>query len=258
MTKRKDSLPVIDLERHIKRPKLLKNSLAFVWKGRDWTERCKFTEEVAIVVNKSNSKQLVVKKVLKIKPHSENDVRPHEVRALSMLPNCNRIVGPLLYSHADPDKEHGTAIFKHFRLGDLVQWKEREFETRNMKPVPESFIWRFFLQMSQALAFLQNRFGPDRDQRHCMLHRDMKPKNILVVGNSTTYPSFMLHDFDCALIYQKAKARLPAFYGTYEWQPPENPIVNTKAADVWALGAIVHFLVRDDRLQFQREVEITH
>jgi serine/threonine protein kinase len=27
-----------------------------------------------------------------------------------------------------------------------------------------------------------------------------------------------------------------------EWQPPENPIINTKAAEIWALGACVHYL----------------
>ena len=127
-------------------------------------------------------------------------------------------------------------------MGDLAQWKEREFDNKNNKAVPESFIWRFFLQISQALAFIQNQIGPNRDERDPLLHRDIKPKNILVVDNGTTYPSFKLHDFDCALLYRKSTARRPDIIGTFQWQPPENPIINTTAAEIWALGACIHFL----------------
>lgn len=75
-----------------------------------------------------------------------------------------------------------------------------------------------------------------------MIHRDIKPNNILVVDNGTTYPSFKLADFGCALLYQRQKASRPARCGTFEWQPPENPVINTRAADIWALGASTHFL----------------
>lgn len=44
------------------------------------------------------------------------------------------------------------------------------------------------------------------------------------------------------MIYHTAKACRPARCGTYSWQPPENPIINTKAADIWALGACIHYL----------------
>jgi serine/threonine protein kinase len=77
-----------------------------------------------------------------------------------------------------------------------------------------------------------------------MIHRDIKPKNILVVDNGSTSSSFKLHDFDCAMMWEKSQARLPARRGTFQWQPPQNPTqgINTRAADVWALGAYIHFL----------------
>ena len=164
----------------------------------------------------------MVRKVLPVDASSsEDESRPFEIRALSLLPDCNRIVKPLLYLPSNPDPQHDTIFFQHYPLGDLEQWKEKAFDRKNNKPVPESYIWRCFLQISQALAFLQNQIGPEREERRCMLHRDIKPDNILVVDNGTTYPSFKLHDFDCAAIYKTEEAHLPELCGTFQWQPPE-------------------------------------
>jgi len=193
------------------------------------------------MANRLNNKRLVVKKVVRTAGNAEN-IRPVEVRALSLLPSCNRIVRPLSYLLMEPDRDHSTIIFRHYPLGDVAQWKAREFDDKNNKPVPESYIWRCFIQMGQALAFLQNHIGPSQGARLCMLHRDIKPSNILVLDNGTTYPSFQLHDFGCALLSRASRATVPARCGTYRWQPPENPIINTKAADIWSLGACIHFL----------------
>lgn len=190
----------------------------------------------------SDRERKVVKKVLTVTPNSAGDPLPFELRAVAMLPECNRIVRPIHYSASDPDPQHGTAIFEYCALGDLAQWKEIKFDRKNYKPVPESCIWRFFLQMSQALAIMHNAIGPNRNKRDILLHRDIKPKNFLVVDNGTTYPSFKLLDFDCAEVWKKSEASQPAICGTFEWQPPENPKINTKAADIWALGACVQYL----------------
>jgi serine/threonine protein kinase len=217
----------------------------FLWKPNTWKVKRFITAEVSLLASRTNAKTLLVRKLLDLDPEDEDeDEQPPEIAALALLPDCNRVVKPILYSHADPDQEHGTALFHHYPLGDLQQWKKEQFDDKNWKPVPESFIWRCFLQISQALAFIQGQIGPGRDERGCMIHRDIKPTNILVVNNGTTYPSFKLHDFDCAMIYQRSMARQPSRCGTFQWQPPENPTqgINTRAADVWALGACIHFL----------------
>ncbi|KAF1839631.1 kinase-like protein [Decorospora gaudefroyi] len=200
---------------------------AFLWKANDWKVKRAITQEVSLLVSGTNSKQFLVKKVLDI--DEDDDAQPPEIRALARLPDCNRIVKPIAYSHADPDPEHGTALFEHYLLGDLQQWRQKLFVHKNRKPVPESFIWRCFLQINL---------------RGCMTHRDIKPKNILVAENGTTYPSFKLHDFDCAMTWEKSTARQPARCGTFQWQPPEGPRIgiNTKAAELWALGAFIYFL----------------
>ncbi|KAF1843959.1 serine/threonine protein kinase-like protein [Cucurbitaria berberidis CBS 394.84] len=240
MVKRK--APATGTRHQSKRPKPSTTPQSFVWRPKDWDLKRGITHEVSLLVSRIDRKQLVVKKIMKIKSNSDNDPRPIEIRALSLLPDCNRVVNTLFYSPSDPDPGRGTAFFAHYPLGDLAQWKERDFDSKNHKPIPESFIWRFFLQISQAQAFVQNLIGPNRDQRGCILHRDIKPKNILVVDNGTTYPSFKLHDFGCALMYRESKAQQEARCGTFHYQPPEIPIINTTAAETWALGACVHFL----------------
>jgi serine/threonine protein kinase len=183
----------------------------------------------------------IVKKTLRIEANSANDPKPFEMRVLALLPKCNRIVHALACVASD-DPQLGIALFRFYPSGDLADWKKGEFDNKNHKPVPESYIWRFFVQMTQALAFIHNFIGPKKEERHCILHRDIKPTNILVVKNGTTYPSFRLHDFGCASVWQEDKEKQASYCGTFDWQPPENPFINTVAADVWALGACVHFL----------------
>ena len=187
-----------------------------------------------------------MKKLLKIETNSANDPKPFEMRVLALLPRCNRIVHALTCV-ASGDPTLGIALFEYYPLGDLAVWKEREFDRKNHKPVSESYIWRFFVQMAQALAFIHNSIGPGNEKRHPILHRDVKPKNILVVDIGTTYPSFKLHDFGCASVWREEKERQASYCGTFDWQPPENPKINTIAAEIWALGACVYFLATGEK-----------
>jgi serine/threonine protein kinase len=59
--------------------------------------------------------------------------------------------------------------------------------------------------MSQALALLQNKISPNREDCDILFYCDIKPNNILVVDIGTTYPSFKLHDFDIAKVYRKTE-----------------------------------------------------
>lgn len=216
----------------------------FAFYPKDWTTARTIDRKVTLLKARfpdQGGPQLIVKKILQVEPNSANDPRPFEIRALARLPKCNRIVHALTCV-ASEDPEFGIGLFEYYPLGDLAVWKDREFDRKNSKPVPESYIWRFFVQMTQALAFLQGAIGPETGDRSTMLHRDIKPKNILVADIGTTYPSFKLHDFGCATIWREHSENNSSFCGTYDWQPPENPQINTTAAECWALGACVHFL----------------
>ncbi|RMZ70197.1 serine threonine kinase [Pyrenophora seminiperda CCB06] len=148
------------------RAKRTRPTEAFVWKLRAWNLKQSITDKVSLMASRTEAKVFVVKKVIE----THQDVHPPEIAILALLPDCNRVVKPIFYSHADPDPQHGTAIFQHYPMKDIQQWKEQEFDMKNQKPISR--------------------------------------------------------------------------YGTFRWQPPENTTegINTEAADVWALGACVHFL----------------
>jgi serine/threonine protein kinase len=241
MPKRKTTTIATGAGRRSKRSKTTTTAEAFVWKPREWKETIAFTDKVSLFVKISNKKQKVIKKVLAVDP-DDNDGLPQEILAISAIPSCNRIVTPIHHLFQEPDEDHGTAFYEHYALGDLHEWKETQFDAKNYKPVLEGFVWRFLLQMSQALALLQNKVGPDRDERVVFPHRNIKPRNFLVVDVGTTYPSFKLHDVDIAKAYRKSDAGRCDPCGIFDWQPPEIPIYNAKAADIWALGACVHCL----------------
>ncbi|KAF2641464.1 kinase-like protein [Massarina eburnea CBS 473.64] len=226
----------------MKRAKTKVSTPVFHWNPRDWEKKAELNNSVTLMVSKTNSKELVVQKVMQISSNSGSDRRPHEVRVLATLPECNRIANYIFFAPAYPDGDHGMAIFPHFPLGDLSDWK-RNFELLEFdKHVPEAYIWRMFVHIGQALAFIQNTIGPRQDKRWQIIHRDIKPRNILVVDNGSTYPSFKLIDFGVAMRYSLKKAKQETRCGTFDWQPPENPLINRKAADMWALGACVHYM----------------
>jgi hypothetical protein len=151
MSKRKASAPATDAGRRSKRSKTTTNQ-AFVWNPREWKQTRRVTGNVSVLVKVSDRNRKVVKKVLEVGVNLADDPFPLEVWAITMLPECNRIVKPIYYASDDPDEEHGTVFFEYYPLGDVRQWKEAGFDAKNNKPVPESHIWRFFLQMSQAVA----------------------------------------------------------------------------------------------------------
>ena len=228
-----------------KRSKREKQSDPFDFRPKDWVVHSRFDKRVILLrtIKTRRGPPFVVQKTVEIVP----DGTPHEMRILDLVPRCNRVVHPLAFAPSE-DPSRGVLLFDYYPLGDLAIWKSREFDRKNLKPVPESYIWRFFLQITQALAFLFNHLGPRQEERGALLHRDIKPKNILVVGNgSSTYPSFKLHDFECACWYQQERGTKKSYVGTFEWQAPENPLINTEDAEIWALGACVHFLATGER-----------
>lgn len=215
-----------------------------VFNANRWSTKLDFGRGVSLLKATKRGHgdpQCLVQKVLKIAPETTEDSRPLEIHTLALLPRCNRIVHALVYFVSE-NPAIGIALFAYYPLGHLVKWKNNVFNRRNYKPVPESYIWRFFLQMTQALAVIQGETGPMAGEQQLVLHRDIKPQNFLVVDIGTTYPSFKLHDFDCATLWDKNKHEVLSWCGTFDWQPPENPRINTPAAETWALGACIHFL----------------
>jgi serine/threonine protein kinase len=185
----------------------------------------------------------MVVKVIRIPPTTDDDNRPREVQHLAFLPKCNRVL-PLLGIEMNVPTAGECSIFLEYcPKGDLRHWRQVEYEDKNNKPVPETCIWRLFIQLTQAISFLHDGLaagGETHEGWVPLIHRDIKPDNVLVVFNGCTYPSFKLADFGCSKFYDPS--RTESGCGTYIWQPPELPRIATPMADVWSVGAAVQYL----------------
>ena len=119
--------------------------------------------------------------------------------------------------------------------------------------VPESFVWHVFGQLADALTLLhQGRDCHSRTDRggvyrgaKPVVHRDVKPLNIFLKTEykkgmkPREYPDVVLGDFGLATTEED-----PACGGTRSYLPPERE--SSRAADVWSLGSVIHFLVFGD------------
>ena len=195
-----------------------------------------------LLQNRSNQALRVCKVQKRIKQVSE----PLEIEILRDIlhdhPRIVRLHEAITHTHTM------QLYFDYYPGGDLFQLNARYVDL--WEPVPESFIWHCFLQLAEALAYIHHGW----DRRHAygpppapdwqpIIHGDIKPENVFLgppTEDSHGYPSLVLGDFGLATVEER---RSP---GTWKWQPPELPMTSMKA-DVWALGAIIHFLAHDGR-----------
>ena len=149
------------------------------------------------------------------------------------------------FDHASYMNANGTLVlyFEHCKGGDLHQYIPRG----GGRGVSEQFLWRVFIQIADALAFLHYGYNrsakdpntPPRKWRR-VVHRDIKPENIFLrhkLTSSNPDPELVLGDFGLATLNQETADGC----GTHEWCGPEFPVM-AKENDVWALGGIIHAL----------------
>lgn len=224
---------------HRQRKKASKVETTFAWKKAQYAFSKSVADGVFLYIHKDTRREVVRKVVKLTEDDKKRNLLPSELRFLKALPKCNHVVALLAYE-MQPCYSQVSLFFEWYPLGDVRIWKETKFVQRNNKQVPETFIWRLYIQMSQALAFIHTGHGTNAKNWTPLIHRDIKPDNIMVtmVG---TYPSFKLNDFGVSK-WMTPGIALDSTCGTYVWQPPELPRINTTAADIWSLGAVVHYI----------------
>jgi len=121
-------------------------------------------------------------------------------------------------------------VMEYVSGGDLQGLIASRRETHTL--VPESNIWCWFLQIASAIQYLHHRR---------VLHRDVKPANILLTSN---HDRALLGDLGVARVLAHAKAQAVTRIGTPAYLAPELWLGRqySFAADIYSLGCTVYEL----------------
>ena len=194
--------------------------------------------ECHLVERRSDGRKFV-RKVSHTFPIIKSSGQPLEASILEdVLGQHERAIRLIDYAVAEGSL---ITIYEFYGGGDLVSWLPSKYERPS-----ESFIWCIFFQLADVLSYLhegfdyKNPYGTALDWRP-VIHCDIKPDNVFLreIRRDNPYPSVVLGDFGLATLYPGT-----TYDGTRQYHSPElDKTGNTKASDVWALGATIHELV---------------
>ncbi|OQR98773.1 serine/threonine protein kinase [Thraustotheca clavata] len=187
-----------------------------------------------------------------IKSHKEgkNDVVLNfaTLREIKILREMNHDNIVQLYDVQVNPKEKNVALV--FEYGDhdlrdiIVQSKQ--------KPLTEYTRKSFMHQILKGVKYMHENW---------IMHRDMKPQNILVIGRGRRRGQLKLADFGLARIYKdplRALTDIDQVVVTLYYRAPELLLGSkhyTKAIDIWAAGCIFAELINTRELFVGKEVE---
>ena len=165
--------------------------------------------------------------------------QPLEARILQeVLGQHKRAIKLVEYTVAE---DYLITIYDFYPGGDLLPCLPRRNERQS-----ESFVWCIFFQLADVLAYLHEGFDYKNPFKaplnwQPVIHCDIKPENVFLREHprDNPYPNVVLGDFGLATLYPGKHCS-----GTDIYHSPElEKTGNTKASDVWALGATIHELV---------------
>ncbi|QDS77972.1 hypothetical protein FKW77_001875 [Venturia effusa] len=173
-----------------------------------------------------------------------NNQYPKEVAWMERLQPYKhpRIVEFIGFVEWDLRSESVRMMLEYCSGGDLHRCVARY--DRQEKHFKEFELWDITLSILSALTFLHDgRMINGRRVRDWkpIIHCDIKPGNILCCPRPDETVLCKLADFGLSSFEEpQPNSR---FFGTYDWQPPELPAILTPAADIWSVGAVLHYLV---------------
>lgn len=138
----------------------------------------------------------------------------------------------------DEDAEKIYIIMDYCEQGPIMEWdvstRRFYFPWNNSGEITEEQLRKIFRDIVCGLEYLHF---------HNIVHRDIKPQNILLTKDWL----IKIGDFGQAQIFQESDMQRSTI-GTYYFFPPESCSSDTsefsgKAADIWALGVTLYALV---------------
>ncbi|THX98813.1 kinase-like protein [Aureobasidium pullulans] len=192
---------------------------------------------VSLATVKATGKIVVIKRLI-LPPNTDLKTVPELVmldRISKLGPHPNIL--PFLQVWNTPQSAPGecptSRIILPYVAGGELRTLRTTFDKMSVK-VPEAFIWHVYKSLVIGYGFLHD---------NGISHRDIKPENIMLdpvnFGDPALFPTVKIIDFGIA----DDVADSETTSGTPKWQPgpPECRIGGAKA-DVWAMGAVIHFL----------------
>ena len=194
--------------------------------------------EVNKVIFKKNNKIYALKKV-EISRMKDIDFKRLTLNEIKLLPQLSH-PHIIKYLHSFKDDENLYIILDYINNGD-IETLIKSYNDLKMQ-IPEEMIWNFLLQCMSGLVYLHDKG---------VIHRDIKPQNILLDNNMT----IKLGDFGGSTIYKDLGLIKNAnefqfthtYFGTLDYMAPEvfNYLEYTEKADIYSMGAtffkICHF-----------------
>jgi serine/threonine protein kinase len=194
--------------------------------------------------------KLVVVKRLRLSPNADLSTIPEivildRVQKLGAHPNILPYL-QIWNTLAAPGECPTSRIILPYLPGGDLNTLRKSFQKMNVK-VPEAFIFHAYKQLVTGFSFLHE---------NGISHRDIKPENIMIdpanFGDPALFPTLKIIDFGIAC---ETTADHETFDGTPKWQPPEAPIAGARA-DVWAIGAVIHFLATGSSTKVDRPTNV--
>ena len=183
--------------------------------------------EVFLYQHRHSNRYYAVKKMKRSTPNFEKYVK----RAIA---SCSRLYHPNIVNYFEHvyDPKFAYLIFEYMAGGDLKKEVIRKREV-----VPKAVLQKWIRQLVSVLTYLGKKG---------IMHRDIKPDNILLTSTDHSTANIKLADFDtCRWMLNAKDDRMTRDIGTTGYMAPD--VIGSSSynsqVDVWSLGCLVFELV---------------
>ena len=195
---------------------------------------------ISKILRKSDNKILVWKELdYSIMSEKEKQNIVSEVNILKELhhPNIVQYYDRII----DKQNQKIYIIMEYCEGGDIGKIIKKLKTTQ--EHFPEELIWKFFIQVLQALKFCHNY----KEGKSKILHRDIKPSNVFLDGQNNA----KLGDFGLSRILSEENKFAYSQVGTPYYMSPEQieDLKYNEKSDIWSLGCFLYEMATNGNIE---------